>query len=130
MENVWRIFHLILVFLEFLDSIQSVRVLSNLELEKLFTILLSFSVCSWSIFREIRGLVFSFQIKIRGKWQEEEQLFIEVALYRHNWLILRDWFLVKQPCVVLIYSYLWYMYTKMYNKWLKCLLAAKWDFCW
>ena len=55
------------VFLEFLDCMQSVRILSSLELEKLVTIFLSFSVCSWSVFREIRGLVLSFQIKIRGK---------------------------------------------------------------
>ena len=35
------------LFLEFLDCMQSVRVLSNLELEKLATIfLLLFSVCS------------------------------------------------------------------------------------
>ena len=55
------------VFLEFLDCMQSVRVLSNLELEKLVTILLLFSVYSWSVLREIRGLVLSFQMKIRGK---------------------------------------------------------------
>ena len=73
------------VFLEFLDCMQSVRVLSNHELERLVTaIFLSFSVCSCSVFRAIRGLhsIFFFQIKIRGKWQEEEQLFIKVALWR------------------------------------------------
>ena len=62
------------VFLEFLDCRQSVRVLSNLELEKLATIffVLSvyynlYSVCSWSVFRAMRGLVLFFQIKIRSK---------------------------------------------------------------
>ena len=58
------------VFLEFLDCMQSVRVLSNHELERLVTaIFLSFSVCSCSVFRAMRGLhsVFFFQIKIRGK---------------------------------------------------------------
>ena len=54
------------VFLEFLDCMQSVRVPSNLELEKLGTIFL-FSVFSWSLFRAIRGLVLFFQIKIIGK---------------------------------------------------------------
>ena len=68
------------VFLEFVDCMQSVRVLSNLELEKLGTIFLLFSVWSWSVFRAIRGFVLFFQIKIRGKGQEEEQLFIAVAL--------------------------------------------------
>ena len=55
------------LFLEFRDCMQSVRVLSNLELEKLVTIFLLFSVCSWSVFRAIRGLVLFFQTKIRGK---------------------------------------------------------------
>ena len=55
------------LFLEFLDCAQSVIVLSNLELEKLVTTFLLFSVCSWSVFRAIRGLLLSFQIKIRGK---------------------------------------------------------------
>ena len=41
MENVSSHFT---VFLEFLDCTQSVRVLSNLELEKLVTILLLFEV--------------------------------------------------------------------------------------
>ena len=67
------------VFLEFVDCMQSVRVLSNLELEKLGTIFLLFCVWSWSVFRAIRGFALFFQIKIRGKVQEE-QLFIEVAL--------------------------------------------------
>ena len=83
MENLWGIFHF-QVFLEFLDCMQSVRVLSNLVLERLFTIFLSFSVCSWSVFRAIRGLVLFFQIKIRGNCQEEEQLFIEVAFCGNN----------------------------------------------
>ena len=48
------------VFLKFLDCTQSVRVLSILELEKLVTIFLLFNVCSWSVFRAIRGLVLSF----------------------------------------------------------------------
>ena len=68
------------VFFEFLDCMQSVRVLSNLELEKPVTIFILFSVCSWSVVRAIRGLVLSFQIKIRGKWQEEEQSLIKGAL--------------------------------------------------
>ena len=55
------------LFLEFRDCMQFVRVLSNLELEKLVTIFLLFSVCSWSVFRAIRGLVLFFQTKIRGK---------------------------------------------------------------
>ena len=62
------------VLLEFLDCTQSVRVLSNLELEKLATIFFLlfvyynlYSVCSWSVFRAIRGLVLFFQIKMRGK---------------------------------------------------------------
>ena len=55
------------VFLEFLDCMQSVIVLSNLELEKLVTTFLLFSVCSWSVFKAMRGLLLSFQIKIRGK---------------------------------------------------------------
>ena len=62
------------VSLEFLDCTQSVRVLSNLELEKLATIFLLlfvyynlYSVCSWSVFGAIRGLVLFFQIKIRSK---------------------------------------------------------------
>ena len=52
------------VFLEFLDCTQSVRVLSNLELEKLATIFFLlfvyynlYGVCSWSVFGAIRGLV-------------------------------------------------------------------------
>ena len=48
------------VFLKFLDCTQSVRVLSILEPEKLVTIFLLFNVCSWSVFRAIRGLVLSF----------------------------------------------------------------------
>ena len=56
------------VFLKFLDCTQSVKVLSNLELEKLVTVFLLFSVCSWSVFKAIfRGLVLSFQTKIRDK---------------------------------------------------------------
>ena len=62
-----RILHFIFfssrVFLEFLDCMQSVRVLSNLELEKLGTIFLLVSVCSWSVLRAIRGLVFSSKLK-------------------------------------------------------------------
>ena len=48
------------VFLEFLDCMQSVRVLSNLVLERLVTIFLLFIVCSWSVFRAIRGLMLNF----------------------------------------------------------------------
>ena len=48
------------VFLEFVDCMQSVRVLSNLELEKLGTIFLLFSVWSWSVFRAIRGFALFF----------------------------------------------------------------------
>ena len=59
------------VFLEFLgyilDCTQSVKVLSELEFEKLVTIFLLVCVCSWSIYRAIRGLVLFFQIEIRGK---------------------------------------------------------------
>ena len=68
------------VFLELLDCTQFVRVLSNLELEELVTVFLLFSVFSWSVSRAIRGLVLSFQIKIKDRWQEEEQLFLEVVL--------------------------------------------------
>ena len=68
------------VFLELLDCTQSVRVLSNLELEELVTVFLLFSVFSWFVFRTIRGFVLSFQIKIKDSRQEEEQLFIEVVL--------------------------------------------------
>lgn len=68
------------VFLELLDCMQSVAVLSNLELEELVTVFLLFSVFSWSVSRAIRGLVLSFQIKIKDRWQEEEQLFLEVVL--------------------------------------------------
>ena len=68
------------VFLELLDCTQSVRVLSNLELEELVTVFLLFSVFSWFVFRTIRGLVLSFQFKIKDSRQEEEQLFIEVVL--------------------------------------------------
>ena len=64
MENISFNFK---VFLEFLDCTQSVRVLSNLELEKLVTIFVLFSVCSWSVFRAIRGLLLSFQIKIKDR---------------------------------------------------------------
>ena len=52
------------VFLKFLDCMQSVKVLSNLKLEKLVTVFLLFSVCSWSVFKAIGGLVLSFQVKI------------------------------------------------------------------
>ena len=48
------------VFLKFLECMQSVKVLSNLELEKPVAIFLLFSVYSWSVFRAIRGLVLSF----------------------------------------------------------------------
>ena len=68
------------VFLELPDCTQSVRVLSNLELEELVTVFLLFSVFSWFVFRTIRGLVLSFQIKIKDRRQEEEQSFIEVVL--------------------------------------------------
>ena len=49
------------VFLEFLNCMQSFRVLSNLVLERLVTIFLSFSVCSCSVFRAIRGLHGAFK---------------------------------------------------------------------
>ena len=68
------------VFLELLDCTQFVRVLSNLELEELVTVFLLFSVFSCFVFRTIKGLVLSFQIKIKDRRQEEEQLFIEVVL--------------------------------------------------
>ena len=55
------------VFLELLDCMQSVAVLSNLELEELVTVFLLFSVFSWSVSRAIRGLVLSFQIKIKDR---------------------------------------------------------------
>ena len=67
------------VFLELPDCTQSVRFLSNLELEEL-TVFLLFSVFSSFVFRTIKGLVLSFQIKIKDRRQEEEQLFIEVVL--------------------------------------------------
>ena len=76
-ESVENISFNFTVFLEFLDCMQSVRVLSNFELEKPVTIFILFSVCSWSVFR---AKVLSFQIKIRGKWQEEEQSLIKGAL--------------------------------------------------
>ena len=44
------------VFFEFLDYMQSVRILSNLEPGKPVTIFLLFSVCLWSVFRAKRGL--------------------------------------------------------------------------
>ena len=44
-------------FFEFLDNMQSVRILSNLEPDKPVTVFLLFSVCLWSVFRAIRGLV-------------------------------------------------------------------------
>ena len=68
------------VFLELPDCTQSVRILSNLELEELVTVFLLFSVFSCFVFRTIKGLVLSFQIKIKDRRQEEEQLFIEVVL--------------------------------------------------
>ena len=43
------------VFLVFLDCIQFLRVLSNLELERLSTIFLLFIVCSCFVFRAIVG---------------------------------------------------------------------------
>ena len=46
------------VFLVFLDCIQFLRVLSNLELERLFTIFLLFIVCSCFVFRAIIGQLF------------------------------------------------------------------------
>ena len=54
------------VFLEFLDCTQFFTVLSNVELGRLVTIFLLFNVCSWSLFRALRGLVLSFQIKIEA----------------------------------------------------------------
>ena len=59
MENISFNFTM---FLEFQVCTQSVRILSNLELEKLATIFLLFSICSWSVFKAIRGLVPFFQI--------------------------------------------------------------------
>lgn len=62
MESVWRIFHLVLqCFLNScVDCTQSVRDLSNLELEKFATIFILFSVYLCSLFKAIRGLVLFF----------------------------------------------------------------------
>ena len=109
------------MFLEFLDCMQSVRVLSNLELEKPVTVFILFNVCSWSVFRAIRSLVLSFQIKIRGKWQEED------------WLrLILNWLSAKQPCsiyyiifsVVLICSYVWYIYTNILRQMIEMLICS------
>ena len=58
---MWRIFHLILQC--FQDCMQSVRVLSNLELEKLVTIFVLFSGCSWSVLGQLSAWCFLLKLK-------------------------------------------------------------------
>ena len=69
------------VFLMSLDCIRCLRVLSNLELKRLLTILL-FSVCSCFVFRAIIGWVlFLQQIKYEAcDWKKN--FLIEVALLK------------------------------------------------
>ena len=99
------------VFFEFLDYLQSVRILSNFEPEKPVTIFLLFSVCLWSVFRAIRGLVRPIIY-----WRST----LKKQLINTQKLILSR-FLAKQPCsiqslifgVMLIYSCVRYMYTEI-----------------